>query len=296
MRRWWPFVLLVIVGASRWAISAARPDAESTLTSQTIGCAWATLIALAFLLPERKTAALQPKPSRAANLRWLIAGGMLFGGPSVALLLPSRTLDSIALTIALALTPVIIAIAAPAFGTESSDGIAGRIWPALASVGGLLLVLTQPSLGDLRTDVALILAPTLTGIGAVLFCGGSPLSRSRVPTTLFGGSTLFAVALGCSWLVTHAYTPFSVLAVASDGSLALLGVLTLDQLGATRWSSQFTWVPLLIILEGIVLVRAHLTVPWSVGLILLVVAGVYLLLPQAEEATSETSPIPTLPG
>jgi hypothetical protein len=87
-----------------------------------------------------------------------------------------------------------------------------------------------------------------------------------------------------------------VLAVASDGSLALLGVLTLDQLGATRWSSQFTWVPLLIILEGIVLVRAHLRVPWSVGLILLVVAGVYLLLPQVEEATSETSPIPTLPG
>ena len=296
MRRWWPFVLLVIVGASRWAISAARPDAESTLTSQTIGCAWATLIALAFLPPERKTTGLQPKSSHAANLRWLIAGAMLFGGPSVSLLLPSRTLDSSALTIALALTPVIIAIAAPAFGTESSAGIAGRMWPALASVGGLLLVLTQPSLGDLRTDVALIFAPTLTGIGAVLFCGGSPLSRSRVPTALLGGATLFAISLGCSWLVTHAYSPFSVLAVASDGSLALLGVLTLDQLGATRWSSQFTWVPLLIILEGIVLVRAHLRVPWSVGLVLLVVAGVYLLLPQVEEATSETSPIPTLPG
>ena len=296
MRRWWPFVLLVIVGASRWAISAARPDAESTLTSQTIGCAWATLIALAFLPPERKTTGLQPKSSHAANLRWLIAGAMLFGGPSVSLLLPSRTLDSSALTIALALTTVIIAIAAPAFGTESSAGIPGRMWPALASVGGLLLVLTQPSLGDLRTDVALILAPTLTGIGAVLFCGGSPLSRSRVPIALLGGATLFAVALGCSWLVTHAYSPFSVLAVSSDGSLALVGVLTLDQLGATRWSSQFTWVPLLIILEGIVLVRAHLTVPWSVGLILLFVAGVYLLLPQVEETTSETSPIPTLPG
>ncbi len=254
------------------------------------------LIPLAFLFPKLKTADSSPKPSRSANLRWLIAGAMLFGGPSIALLLPSRNLDSIALTIALALTPVIIAVAAPAFGTESSEGTAGRIWPALASVGGLLLVLTQPSLGDLRTDFALILAPTLTGLGAVLFCGGPQRSMSRIPTTLLGASTLFAVALGYSWLVTHAYPPFSVLAVASDGSLALLGVLTLDQLGATRWSSQFTWVPFLIILEGIVLVRAHLTVPWFIGLILLVVAGVYLLLPQPDAGASETSPIPNFPG
>jgi hypothetical protein len=65
--------------------------------------------------------------------------------------------------------------------------------------------------------------------------------------------------------------------------MALLGVVTLDQLGATRWSSQFTWVPLLVIFEGIVMVRPRLTPHWFIGLLLLIVAGVYLLLPQVEE-------------
>lgn len=227
-------------------------------------------------------------------LRWFLAGAMLLGGPAIALLFPSRNLDSGALTITLALTPIIIAIAASALGTESSEGIAGRIWPGLAAVAGLLLVLVQPGLGDPRTDIALVLAPILTGSGAVLFCVGPPRVASRLPTALLGASTLFAAALAASTFA-HALIPFSLLATAGDGIMAFLGVLTLNQLGATRWSSQFTWVPLLVILEGIVLVRPQLTAHWFIGLVLLIVAGVYLLLPQADEATPAASPIPTIP-
>jgi hypothetical protein len=221
---------------------------------------------------------------------------MLFGGPAVALLIRGRDLDSGSLTIALALIPVIIAIAAFALGTESSDGIAGRIWPGLAAVAGLLLVLVQPTLGDARTDLALVLAPALTGIGAVLFCMNQPHSASRVPAALLGASALFAVALAESCFVAAARPSISLLAVACDGVLALLGVITLVQLGATRWSSQFTWVPFLIILEGIVLVRPQLTAHWVIGVALLVVASVYLLLPQSDESTTGASPIPTIPG
>ncbi len=297
--RWWPFLLLVLVGASRWAVSAVRPEADSTLASQTIGCAWATLLALAFLALQPKAAspaASQPPPSRAVRLRWLLAGAMFSGGPAITLFLRGRNLDAIALTITLALTPVIIAIASSALGTESSEGIAGRIWPGLAAVAGLLLVLVQPTLGDIRTDLALVLAPSLTGIGAVLFCIDQPRASSRIPTTLLGASTLFAIALAGSCAVAHTRPSLSLPAVACDGILALLSVLTLNQLGATRWSSQFTWVPLLVILEGIVLVRPQLTAHWFIGLILLIVAGVYLLLPRGYESTSETSPVPTLPG
>ena len=93
MQRWWPFVLLLLVGASRWAVSAARPDAESTLTSETFGCAWATLLALAFLLPKRQRASLPLKPSRGAMLRWFFSGAMLFGGPAIGILLPGRDLE-----------------------------------------------------------------------------------------------------------------------------------------------------------------------------------------------------------
>ena len=289
-----PFVLLLLVGASRWAISAARPDADSTLSSETLGCAWATLLAFAFFLPKRRQAAPQPKPSRAATLRWFCAGAMLFGGPAMGLLLPGRDLDSSALTIALALTPIIIAIASSALGTESSDGIAGRIWPALAAIAGLLLVLVQPNLGDIRTDLVLLLAPVVTGVGAVLFCTAHAKAPARITTALLGASALFALAL-LTRRLAGARPSVSLLAIACDGLVALLAIAALSRLGATRWSSQFTWIPLLIILEGIALVRPNLTAHWFIGLVLLIIAGVYLLLPQANDSATETSPVPTLP-
>jgi drug/metabolite transporter (DMT)-like permease len=295
IQRWWPFVLLLLLGASRWAVAAVRPDTESTLASQTIGCAWATVVAFALLFPQRNAVPPQPKHSNGASLRWLFAGALLVAGPAMTLLLPSRDLDAGALTIALALTPVIIAIASSALGTESSEGIAGRIWPGLAAVAGLLLVLVQPALGDVRTDIVLILAPTLTGIGAVLFCVGPPRAPSRVPLTLLGASTVFALAFAISAFLTHARPPLSLLAAAGDGILALLGILTLSHLGATRWSSQFTWIPLLVIIQSMLLVRPQLTAHWFIGLILLLVAGVYLLLPQVDEPASDASPVPTLP-
>jgi drug/metabolite transporter (DMT)-like permease len=294
-QRWWPFLLLLLVGASRWAVSAARPDAASSLTSQTLGCAWATLLAVALLIPKRRHATHTPKPSRAATVRWFFAGAMLFGGPAIGLLVPGRDLDSSALTIALALTPIIIAIASGALGTESSEGIAGRIWPSLAAVAGLLLVLVEPSLGDLRTDFLLLLAPVLTGLGAVLFCTNHSRSVARITSALLGACALFALALAASRFLAGTRPTFSLLAIACDGIVALLGIATLSRLGATRWSSQFTWVPLLIILEGIVLVRPLLTAHWFTGLVLLIIAGVYLLLPPVDEAATDTSPAPTLP-
>jgi len=253
------------------------------------------LLAFALLLPKRQRASPGPKPSRADTLRWFFGGAMLFGGPAIGLLLPGRDLDSSALTIALALTPIIIAIAASALGTDSPEGIAGRIWPSLATLAGLLLVLVQPSLGDFRTDLVLLLAPLLTGLGAVLFCTDHSPIIPRTATALLGATALFAVALATSSFLAGARPTFSLLAIACDGIVALLGIATLSRLGATRWSSQFTWIPLLIILEGIVLVRPRLTTHWFTGLILLIVAGVYLLLPPGDEAATHTSPVPTLP-
>ncbi len=295
LHRWWPFVLLLLAGASRWGLAAVRPDADSTLASEAVGCAWAALISFAFLIRRPDTATPPQPSSNPARLRWVLSGAMFFGGPAVALLFHGQDLDSGSLTIALALTPVIIAIAAPALGTETSEGIAGRIWPGLAAVAGLLLVLAQPTLGDARTDLVLVLAPALTGVGAVLFCVNQSRSPFRVVAALLGAAALFAVALAETSFAAGIRPSVSLLAIACDGVLALLGVITLAQLGSTRWSSQFTWVPLLIILEGILLVRPQLTAHWVIGLSLLLVASVYLLLPQGDASTG-ASPIPTIPG
>ena len=295
-------MLLLLAGASRWIAAAAHAEAEPTIASEALGCTWAALLSLAFLRssgrflrkpaqPASPQASSSPTPSRSATLRCILAGALLFGGPAIGLLLRGTSLDAGSLTIALALTPVVVAIAASALGIGATDGVAGRIWPGLAAVGGLLLVLAQPSLADIRTDLALILAPLLTGLGAALFSTDRPASPTRVTFALTGGAALFALAAALSSSIAHTRPTVSLLAVACDGLLALLGVPALLRLGASRWSSQFTWLPLLIVLQGIVLLRPPLTARWITGLLLLALASVYLLLPQADEMEAATPSI-----
>jgi drug/metabolite transporter (DMT)-like permease len=260
-QRWWPFVALVVAAACRWLLVAARPEAESSAGSRALGCAWAAMLVL--VLGRAPLGAVK-------DWRGLIAGAMMLGGPAVGLL--AAGMDAGSLTIALALTPVVVAVAAAALG-DGSDGMAGRLWPGLAAVAGLLLVLTQPNVSHLRSNVLLVLSPVLTGVGAALFCA----SRGRrIASALVGAATV--LLLGWGWL----RGTVSVVAVACDGLLALLGVLAVSRLGATRWSAQFALVPLLIVLEGLVLVRPGLQVRWVVGLVLIGVGSAYLLLPQDE--------------
>jgi len=221
----------------------------------------------------------------------MLSGAMIFGGPAIALLIGGRGLDAGSLTIALALTPVVVAIAAAALHAGLSGDIAGRLWPGLAAVAGLLLVLVQPNLSDPRTDIALTLAPILTGLGAALFCTDSSdaeASPYRIALALAGATALFAAALAFEHFTATTSTTLSLLAVACDGLLALLAALALLRLGATRWASQFTWLPLLIVLEGLILIRPPLTARWLIGLVLLAAASVYLLLPQPGEAETPT--------
>jgi drug/metabolite transporter (DMT)-like permease len=279
-------VLLLAAGATRWLLSAARPEAEPTLASGALGCAWAALVAFA-LLVQRGAA----QPGHRLSLRPLLSGAMIFGGPAIALLIGGRVLDAGSMTIALALTPVVVAIAVAALEThraaDISGELAGRLWPGLAAVAGLLLVLAQPNLSDPRTDLALLLAPLLTGLGAALFCAvrdGRDRPTFYSPLALTGAAALFGLGLLITRFVAPAHITVSLLAVACDGLLALLAILALHRLGPSRWSSQFTWLPLLILLEGLILVRPALTTRWVVGLVLLAAASIYVLLPGPTEA------------
>ena len=271
LHRWWPFVLLLVVAASRWLVADVHPEAAPSLASAALGCGWAAL--LAFTVLKRQSSATS-KPNA---LRSLLAGALVLGGPAIGLLINARDLSASALSIALALAPVAVAIGASAFGAAKSQGVAGRIWPGLTSVTGLLLILVQPDLGNTTSDIALFLAPTLTGLGAALF---DSADNSPAANALIGAAALFAFAtLATSFIGGHRPT-FSLLAIAYEGILALLSVLALSRLGATRWSSQFTWLPLLVLIEGIVLVRPPVTTRSVVGLLLLALASVYLLVPQ----------------
>ncbi|WP_263380182.1 hypothetical protein [Granulicella paludicola] len=279
-------MLLVLAGASRWIVTEAHPEAEPTLSSLAVGCGWATLVSLSLL--RRGPAKVTLRGSWVG----LLSGALLFAGPAVGALLNARGLDGPALTMSLALTPVAVGIAAAAMGAGGLDGAAGRIWPGLAAVGGLLLLLVEPNLGNVRSNVALVLAPVMTGVGAALFCLRGSATRWRPTTALLGGTLIFSLALTAESLATHTRPTVSLLAVSCDGLLALLSVYALQRVGATRWSAQFTLLPLLIALEGIVLTRPPMTLRGVVGLALLVLAGVYLLLPSSEDAERNSGVVP----
>jgi drug/metabolite transporter (DMT)-like permease len=276
VRRWWPLLALLAAGAARWIVTDTHPEAGSTLASEALGCAWAALLVWA----------VAPRSARRAGWagwKTMLAGAMLVGGPVTALLVHAPLVDPGGLTMALALTPVVVAVASAALSRGQTDDVAGRLWPGLAAVAGLLLVLVTPSLSDVRSDVVLALAPLLAGVGAAWFCVQPGTAAGKLRIGLAGASALFLAAALAGWPLSGRPT-FSVVAVAWDGVIALLSLLTLVQLAATRWSAQFVLLPLLILLEGIVLMRPPMTVRLDCGLALLAVASLYLLLQREDDA------------
>jgi hypothetical protein len=68
------------------------------------------------------------------------------------------------------------------------------------------------------------------------------------------------------------------LAATLDGLMAWLAVITVLKLGAMRFSANTALVPLVVLLEGIFLMRPDLTRRTEIGLLLLLIAGVTLLI------------------
>jgi hypothetical protein len=143
----------------------------------------------------------------------------------------------------------------------------------------------------MRSDVALVLAPVLTGCGAALLCSGRAETPWKIPTALAGASVVFALSWGVAWHAGDASLS-SLLATACDGFLALLSLLVLVRLGAVRWSAQFALLPLLVLVQGIWILRPPLTLRWVVGLLLIAAASLYLLLPHTEDAETGPAVVP----
>jgi len=214
---------------------------------------------------------------------------MLLGGPLLGLVL-GFPLEPNSLLIALALVPVVVGVAATGFGQTSSQSLAGRVWPGLAAVAGLLLLLPQPSLGNTARDILLGLSPMIAGVGAAMFCSRGTEGRAtggRAVAALSGAGMVFGVALLVAMAREHAATGFSLLAAGFDGAISLLAIVTLARLGATRWSAQFALAPLAVLVEAIALLRPKMDVRWVSGLAVLAVATLFLLLPQADDAELE---------
>lgn len=227
----------------------------------------------------------------------------MISGPLLVLLRPG-SIPAGSHTMALALTPVAIAVIESAT-SHSSETLAGRLWPGLAAIAGLLLLLAEPRLSNPSEDILLALTPLLTGGGAVIFCSASN-GAWRVPAALLGACA--ALGLGAEInLATHTggFYGLAGLAAGFDALQALLSIMAIARLSATRWSAQFALVPLLVLLEGFAFMPASTPARMIVGLLLLAIASIALLIPPAEESRFElgasassgrAGPLGTSPG
>lgn len=255
-------------------LSESLPGSATTLGSAAVGCGSAAALYLLLLRPSTR----EP---RGQLLRSAFGGALLITGPLIALLNP-QSISAASLTIALALTPVVIAVAEAATH-HTSEALAGRLWPGLATVAGLLLLVAQPSLANAGSDIVLALTPLLTGYGAVLFCHARP-SVWRIPAALLGACAALAIGAGVSRsLHVPTWPDMAGLAAGYDAFEAFLALIALGRLSATRWSAQFAIVPLLVLLEGVALMPARVPGRMFAGLLLLAFAAIALLIPPAED-------------
>jgi len=287
---WWPFALLCLLAATRWALTEAFPTSTTTLLSASTGCAAAALVSLLFYRSQlHDSGAACPASGTwvrriSAEPRILFAGALLLSGPLASLLLTGHGTNPNNLTLALALVPIVAVIAQTAFDHGAPGSFAAHTWPALAAIAGLLLIIPQPSLADPVTDATLLLAPLATGIGAALFStSSSPRNQPELTSALGAAAFLFAVVWVVQFFLHLTTAHLSPVAAFLDAATAILTLLSLRHIGLTRWSAQFVLIPFLVILQGLVLLHPPMDAHNSTGLALLLIGSIFLLLPQPTE-------------
>ena len=281
---WWPFALLCLAASSEWTITDNWPQAGSTLASETVACALAAGLSVGLALKNRSR-----RPSEASSFTAALGGTLVLVGPIIGILLQAPSLNPASLVLALALTPVVTAVAEAASGS-SEDGLsAANLWPGLAALVGLLLILPEPSFSNPLNDLVLLLTPLLTGVGCVLF-------RSSVASTsgtwssaaaFASAGCVFGIGAAAQAIRQRAIPALAPASVAVDFVLTLLTILALQRLAASQYTARYVLVPLAILLQSLFLLHSGISARSVACGVLLVGAAVSLLWPRNEKDSTE---------
>ena len=280
----WPFALLCLAASSEWLITDRWPQAGSTLATETVACGLAAGVSFGLALRNKSR-----RPSEASLFSAALGGALVLIGPTLGILLQVPSLSPASLVLALALTPVVTAVAEAAFGSREDGLSAAGLWPGLAALVGLLLVLPEPSFSNPLNNVVLLLAPLLTGVGCVLFRRSVALTNVTWSSTAAFASAgvVFGIAAATQSIRQHTIPALAPAAVAIDFVLALLAILALQRLAASQYTARYVLVPLAVLLQGLFLLHS-LTTARSVACgVLLAGAAVSLLLSRSEKNSAE---------
>ncbi len=303
------FGLLVLLTASRWLFEGMVPGSGSTPASEALG---AVLAGCAFLGSAAFGAKGRSASAGSGQGRWLrqvLAGCVVLTAPSLATLVAGRALGSNNGTFALTLTSVVVAVGGPVVSSQAEWDVVGRLWPGLAGSAGLLLLVPQPSFASWRPWLGLSALPLLTGVGAVIFQAVRPAVEDpdqRVSSAKASAKAREA-ALSCFLAALVLFTLHQFLlrarvqveglagAAVLDGATLYLSLLVLSRAGAVGWSAQFLVVPLLVVVEGVVLLHPVLDARSWLGMGLLLVSGVRQMAAGREAGARPTRWLPDSP-
>jgi drug/metabolite transporter (DMT)-like permease len=288
---WIAFAALCILAGTSWIIPPEMPDGLPPLEQQGLLFGVVGLTALMFAIRRRW------QRNEGLRFAWLAAASVgFFGVPVVVAEYARGSVGTISRSALYAMVPVVVVLAvASGNGTGGEERGARRLLvPALAGLGGLLLLLPLEFPGSVRGRVMLAVvcvAVILVGLtSAWLYRLLREFNWAAVVAVVGLANAIFL--MGWSAVRDDVVWRWTGLAsVASISSLVdvvevLLIVWLLREMPPVRFAARYLAIPLLTILESYVLVRPELTVRMGFGTVLLAAgAATLLFLKPGEEET-----------
>jgi drug/metabolite transporter (DMT)-like permease len=242
-------------------------------------------------------------PSRIRKQPWALvtlAGLGFFGIPAIAIEFASDYVGEIKRSALFAIVPIVVAVALSAIeaGGPAERNARRSLAPAIAGLGGLLLLLPLSLSNSARGNlmIAVVFAAViLAGLAGVwLYRLLQQFEPSDAVAVLCLSNA--ALLLICACLTgTVTWNGSSLLSLASLSSLVdvievLLLLWLLRRMPPVQFASRYLLIPLLTVLEAYVLVRPELTLRIGAGVILLATeAGMLLFQRHAEGGIEEES-------
>jgi hypothetical protein len=215
----------------------------------------------------------------AAVSRLALTAVLLVGVPEVAVGLGVQHVASNLWVVVLAVVPAMVVLVV---AQSSGDGVRRLLGPALAGLGGILLIVPVDVPGSVMGSASLaVLVASAVGIA---------IASVRIHRLLLGFGVAQAVAIFCgaNALVLSGWGVFEGVgwglsgwgwvAVLAQGVGVVLLVALLRGMSPVRFGARYLVVPLLTVVEGYVLLRPELTLRMGFGALLLAESAAFLLM------------------
>jgi drug/metabolite transporter (DMT)-like permease len=288
---WIAFGALCILSGTSWAIPAEMSGELPPLEQQ--GLLFGVIGLTALLFAGRRIWS-RSNWSEYVRLGALAVG--FFGVPIVVAEYARGSVPAISRSALFAMVPVVVVlvVAAGEWTEREERGARVFLMPALAGLGGLLLLLPlgfSGSVHGLLMLTVVCVAVVLVGFASVWLyrlLRGFALADAIAVVGLANAAFLLvwsAVREGFVWRGS-ALVPATSLALLVDVIEVLLIVWLLREMPPIRFASRYLMIPLVTVLESYVVMRPALTIRIGFGTVLLAVgAGALLFWKSGEEET-----------